>query len=314
MAKPYYTADDLIRSIRRGGQLPVNNNTFKEEDYLQMADEELSLSIVPSIIRQHENYFLQTDSILLVNGKSRYKIPYRAAGNKLKELSMIDTSGNVMEMVKIPLEHISDYNSSYSNSGKTAYYILNDEIVIYPESVVNPTESLLFTYYMRPNKLVKLNKVGAISAIDLVGKSITLTTLPTEFTSSLLYDFVDVESPHRTLGFDIPVVSINATTRMIQFNSTYTFPSRLKVGDHFCIQCETAIPQIPSDLHPMLAVKVRMAALDAVGDSEGLANATTKYSEISSNVNTLVDNRVEGSPKKIVNRNGFLRRSMRNGR
>lgn len=318
MAKPYYTSDELIKSIRRGGQLPVNNNTFKEEDYLQMADEELSLSIVPSIIRQHENYFLQTDTVPLIQDKSRYKIPYRAAGNKLKDLAMLDNNNNVIEMVNIPLEHISDYNSSaYSSSNKTKYYVLNDEIVLYPENVPAPTESLLFTYYMRPNKLVKLNKVGVISAIDTVNKTITLSNLPSEFTSTQLYDFIDTESPHRTLDFDVPIMSINSTTKLIQFNTTYEFSDRLKIGDHFTIQCETAIPQIPSDLHPMLAVKVRMAALDAIGDSEGLANATTKYGELSTNMNTLVDNRIEGSPKKIINRNGFLRRSShrrRNGK
>lgn len=318
MAKLYYTADDLVESIRRRAQLPINNNTFKLEDYLKMADEEISLSILPSIIRQHENYFLHNTDMPLVTNQSRYKIPYRAAGNKLKDLSYLDNAGNIIEMVKIPIEHISDYNgSSYNVSSQVNYYILNDEVVLFPENVVNPVGALRFTYYLRPNQLVKLNKVGKITAIDTTNKTISLSNLPTEFTSSLLYDFVDVESPHRTLDFDVPVTSINSTTKLIQFDTDYVFPNRLKVGDHVCIQCETAIPQIPDDLHPMLAHKVAMAALESLGDTEGLANATQKYSELQTNMTTLVDNRVEGSPQKIVNRNGFLRRAnyrRRNGR
>lgn len=310
MAKLYYTADDLVESIRRRAQLPINNNTFKLEDYLKMADEEISLSMLPSIIRQHENYFLHNTDVPLVTSQARYKIPYRAAGNKLKDLSYLDNAGNIIEMVRIPIEHISDYNgSSYNVSSQINYYIMNDEIVLFNGNTANPVGALRFTYYLRPNQLVKLNKVGKISAIDPVNKTISLSNLPTEFTSSLLYDFVDVESPHRTLDFDVPIVSINSSTKLIQFNTNYAFPDRLKVGDHVCIQCETAIPQIPDDLHPMLAHKVAMAALESLGDTEGLANATQKYSELQTNMTTLVDNRVEGSPQKIVNRNSFLRRA-----
>lgn len=316
MAKPYYTADDLIDSIRRRAQLPINQNTFDVEDYLKMADEELALSLVPSIIRQHENYFLFTEPVAIVEGKSRYKIPYRAAGNKLKELSYADNGGNICEMVKIPLEHISDYNgSSYSSSSKISYYILNDEIVLFPENVVSPIGNLMFTYYLRPNQLVKLNKVGIINSIDRTAKTISLSNLPTEFTANLEYDFIDTHSPHVTLAFDVPVISVNAGTKLIQFAADYIFPERLKIGDHVAIQNETAIPQIPSDLHPMLAHKVAMAALESLGDTEGLTNATAKYSELQTNMTTLIDNRVEASPNKLVNRNSFLRRSRRrNGR
>lgn len=318
MAKLYYTADDLVESIRRRAQLPINNNTFNLEDYLKMADEEISLSMLPSIIRQHENYFLHSTDVPLVVDQARYKIPYRAAGNKLKDLAYLDNAGNIIEMVRIPVEHISDYNgSSYNVASQINYYVMNDEIVLFPENVKNPVGALRFIYYLRPNQLVKLNKVGKISAIDPINKTISLSNLPTEFTSSLLYDFVDIESPHRTLDFDVPVVSINSSTKLIQFDTDYTFPTRLKVGDHVCIQCETAIPQIPDDLHPMLAHKVAMAALESLGDTEGLANASQKYGELQNNMTTLVDNRVEGSPQKLVNRNSFLRRAnyrRRNGR
>lgn len=313
MAVHYYTADKLITSIRRRAQLPVNNNTFKDEDYLEIADEELSMNIVPSIIRQHENYFLYSEDVELVSNKSKYKIPGRAAGNKLKDLALRDSSGNIKEMTMIPLEHLPDYNNVSKASSHLYYYILNDEIVLIPEVVATQSVgTLVFTYYIKPNKLVKLNKVGTITAIDSTLKTITLSNVPTEFTSSKLYDFITVESPHVTLGLDIPIVSVNAITKIIQFDSAYTFPERLKVGDHIAIQCETAIPQIPSDLHPMLAHKVAMACLESLGDSEGLANATTKYSEIQTNVATIIDNRVESSNKKVVNRNSFLRQARKN--
>lgn len=312
MAVHYYTADKLIQSIRRKAQLPVNNNTFKEEDYLELADEELSLNIVPSIIRQHENYLLYVDVVPMETGKSRYKIPSRASGNKLKDLQWRDSNGLIKEMTMIPIEHLSDYNgATFHRDSSPTYYVLNDEIVLFPEAIVNPEGSLLFTYYIKPNKLVKLNKVGIITAVNTVTKSITLSSVPAAFNSGTLYDFVTVQSPHVTLDFDVPITTINTTTKMIQFELDYVFPDRLAVGDHLCIQCETAIPQIPSDLHPMLAHKVAMSAINALGDTEGFANAKAAYDEIQFNVGTIIDNRVEGSLKKIVNRRSFLRRSGR---
>lgn len=316
MAVHYYTADKLITSIRRSALIPTNNNTFKEEDFLEMADEELALNIVPSIIRQHENYFLYVDNVPIEQNKTRYKIPSRAAGNKLKDLAYKDQAGNTKEMTMIPVEHISDYNQSgRSYRDHLIYYILNDEIIIHPETSPSlPNGFLVFTFYMKPNKLVKLDKVGVISAIDTNTKTITLSNVPSAFTSSKLYDFVTVQSPHVTLAYDIPIVSINNTTKTVQFDANYEFPSRLAVGDHLTIQCETAIPQIPSDLHAMLARKVSMTCLQALGDSEGLANATSKYNEIVTNVETIIDNRVEGVPKKLVNRGSFLRQSRRNNK
>jgi hypothetical protein len=315
VAVHYYTADKLINSIRRSAQLPVNNNTFKETDYLELADEELSLNIVPSIIRQHENYFLYTEEVPLVIGKTRYKIPYRATGNKLKDLTIKDSSGNIREMTLIPFGHIADYNGqSHTTDSNPKYYILNDEIVIFPESVVNNTDTLLMSYYIKPNKLVKLNQVAVITAIDSITKAITVSALPTAFNSTLLYDFVTVQSPHVTLKFDMPITSINVGTKTIQFDAAFVFPDRLAVGDHICIQNETAIPQIPSDLHPMLAKKVAIVCQQALGDTEGVQTSTVAYNEIQTNVATIIDSRVESAQKKITNRKSFLRRSAFNNR
>jgi hypothetical protein len=310
VAVHYYTADKLINSIRRSAQLPVNNNTFKEEDYLELADEELSLNIVPSIIRQHENYFLYTLPVPMEIGKSRYKIPSRATGNKLKDLTIQDPNGQIREMTMIPLEHITDYQgSAFHRDARPIYYVLNDEIVLFPETVVNAEYTLLFTFYIKPNKLVKLNQVAIITAIDALNKTITVNNLPAAFNSTQLYDFVTVQSPHVTLGFDVPIVNINAGTKLIQFDPAYVFPERLAVGDHMCIQNETAIPQIPSDLHPMLAKKVAIVCQQALGDTEGVQTSTASYNEIQTNVSTIIDNRVESAPKKLVNRNSFMRRS-----
>ena len=85
------------------------------------------------------------------------------------------------------------------------------------------------------------------------------------------------------------------------------FGDELSIGDHIAISTESAIPQIPDDLHPVLAHRVAARILEALGDTEGLQNANTKLAELEQQTTTLIDNRVEDSPKKVVNRHSNLR-------
>ena len=70
---------------------------------------------------------------------------------------------------------------------------------------------------------------------------------------------------------------------------------------------ETIIPQLPSELHSVLAHRAGIRCLEAMGDSEGVKNAMTKLQEMEINLLTLIDDRVEEAPKKAVNRQGTLR-------
>jgi hypothetical protein len=57
----------------------------------------------------------------------------------------------------------------------------------------------------------------------------------------------------------------------------------------------------------ILAHRVATRILESMGDTEGLTNANQKLAELEQNINTLVDNRVEDSPKKITNHRAILR-------
>ena len=45
---------DLIRSIKRRAMIPSSQETFTDEDFLEMATEEVNLGLVPLIQRMHE--------------------------------------------------------------------------------------------------------------------------------------------------------------------------------------------------------------------------------------------------------------------
>jgi len=209
-------------------------------------------------------------------------------------------------MTRIGVGDLPDYNGSYSQNTLYAYYIENNEIVLVPNNVGLVTGSLRFSYYLRPNQLVTEDKIGIITDIDPVTGELSLTQIPDAFSTNQKFDIVSSRSPHRTLALDIDATAINATTGTVTF-SVNDLPHRLEEGDHVCIAGQTIIPQIPSDLHSVLAHKVAMRCQEAMGDTAALQLSTQKERRMEDRLTNLIDNRVEDAPRKIVNRHGLLR-------
>ena len=305
MKKLYMTSDDLIASIKRRGMIPQHQVTFKAEDFLAFADEEMEMGVVPTIIKNHEDYLLYSQKIPLVSGQHRYTIPYRAIGNKLKDAAIVDDNGNYFELTRISLAQLSMYNSN-SMPTPRAFYVENNQIVLVGTTIPF-SGSIVMSYYMRPNKLVLLEQVAQISTINRVTGMIQLSNLPEEFTLSSQYDFICTKSPNKTLGFDLNLMSLNVTSKTINIDPTL-IPQDLVPGDHLCVAGTSAIPQIPSDLHVYLAQRVVARCLEAIGDLEGLQAANAKVGELAAQTNILISSRVEDAPKKIVSKNGTLSR------
>lgn len=306
----YYTSDDIIESVKRRAIIPENQGTFQKEDFLAFATEEMNMGIVPTVLRVHEDYFLYTEEILLETNKVRYDIPYRAIGNKLREVSFKDLNGNIYEMTRIGVGELPFYNGPANFNRTYAYYISNNQICLVPDDLTYAGDSYLrITYYIRPNSLVLLEKVALISDINRTTGVISFSNIPSEFTSSSIYDFIQVKSPHKCLGIEkTPLSIVNTLTETTMTFDLADIPDDLEINDHVALATQSAIPQIPSDLHVMLAHRVAARCLEALGDAEGLQNANLKLAELEQQANTLIDNRVEDAPLKIVNRHAILRR------
>lgn len=311
MSSFYYTSDELIKSAKSKALIPETQTTFKDEDFLRFANEEMSLGMVPSIIQMHEDYFLWTESIPLQSTVTKYNIPYRAIGNKIRDVAFEDSNGNLREMTRIGVGDLPAWNNIY-NSGNYVYafYVQNNQICLVPEVNNGLTGFLRVSYYIRPNSLVLLNAVAPITSIDRDTGVLTLSNLPSNFSPSRKYDLVRVKSPHRCAKIEISVVSINTIAKTATLNLT-DIPAELEDGDHLCLTTQSAIPQIPSDLHVVLAHRVVTRCLEALGDTEGLSNANQKLAEYEVKMMPMIDNRVEDAPRKINNRHSLLRSGIR---
>jgi len=389
MVKPFFTSNRLIEAVKRSMSMPISQITFSDEDILAFATEELFLSQMPSILQYHEEYFVYSQKIPLKPSQSRYPIPNRAIGMKLRDLYYVDNTGNLIEMSRINPDDESFFQSdSNSNPTPIHYKIENNSIVIIPEVTQSVYGDLLFSYYLRPNSLVKDEKAAICSAFS---KNITINSLPaagekisiagetfeaevdyvvganTSITASNLgaailgriadiainvagsivtvrylergIKFINIDAAAITVQSTITVncpavpeeIVEGSTVDILQEDgghNTYKIDVKLAlgsvsptsitlketdldqdfvVGDYICPQYACIIPQIPTDLHILLAERTAARVMQSLGDRDGLQESQKKIMDYEARQSVLIDSRVEGSPQKVFNRNSLLR-------
>ena len=115
-----------------------------------------------------------------------------------------------------------------------------------------------------------------------------------------------------SVGDNFTTTSVNVTiTETVIQQGTVTIPKKLNIDDVISLPEQTTIPQIPIELHPMLAQRCAMRCLEAMGDNAGLQAAQLKLQDMEFKTGTLIDNRVESSPRKVNPRHSPIKRATR---
>lgn len=320
----YLTAETLIDSVVRRAHIPINEVTFQNEDLLAFANEEMLIGLVPSIFKVHEEFYVYPFAIPLQTNQSYYEIPDRAMGQKVRALFYQDNSSNLQEMARILPEDLAFYQNRSAVNYPRAYFLENNFMVLVPAMSAAPQGSLISKIFLRPNQLVLNTNISTIQSINPVTGDVVVDQIPLSFTTMSQYDLVETSHGHRTKGLELIANSINNTLKVINFNpapinpppynnipvNSNALPMDLSVGDQICLTGQTNIPQLPDELHPMLAQRIVIRCLEAQKDTEGLQNAKATLQEMELNLERLIDNRTEGNPQKINN----LRSNLRSGK
>lgn len=302
MAKPLKT-DKLIRSIKRKAMIPQDQVTFDTDDFLEMINEEIQTTALSHLLTVHEEYLVYFVDVQFQAGQQSYEIPARAVGNRLRDVHYVDSNGDIIrEASRVSLEELMDYKYNNDSTYTGQVYIQNNKLVIIgaaPQSLA----SIRMYFYLSPSEVVRENETGTITSIDTVSGIVTVDNFPTKFSNTTTFDFVSSRNPNNVVSFDVDAVSTDSVTKSATF-SLDDLPSDLKVGDYLCVAEETPVPQIPSELHPILAQRVAIYCLESLNDTEGITNAQRKLIEGEKATWDLVDNRIEGANQKMNNRHG----------
>lgn len=316
MAKKSLTADDLIRTIKRKAFIPEDDDTYTDTDLLEMMDNESDVFLVPELLSRNEEYLVYTHTIDIDADTYEYEIPYRAVGNKLRDIFFISNPDEAINKQSMRELHYVDPSEIYAYQGSFTYtssytvglnYTVKNNKIIILNDLPSSNGALRMDFYMQPSELVLEQDAGKISAIDRTNGILTLSNFPTEFSNlpSDGADFVKFRSPNSILDFDVAITSVSSSAKTITLAAA-DIPTDLIVGDYICFPQETPIPNVPSELHSVLAQQVVISILEGLDDEQAKQSAERQLAKMTKSLDTIFSDRVEGSSKKIVNRHSAL--------
>jgi hypothetical protein len=298
-----YTSDELISQIQRRGMFASSSNTLATADYLSFINDEIQTCIVPLVMSVREEFFVTSADQTITSGTASYAIPTRAIGSKLRNVLVLNGSDYV-PLPRLEPEAVNRVTSS-SVGQPEGYYIQGNNVVLYPSPGTSST--LRLSYFIRPNRCVALASTGTVSSTT--SSTIVISGAVSGWSNSATsYDVVK-GTPH----FESRTIDSSATGGA---GTTLTFSSvstSIVAGDYVCLAGESPVPQIPVELHPLLAERVVVRALEAIGDPK-VEVAIASADRMQKAAVTLLMPRSVGSSRYVINYNAPGFRGRRWGR
>jgi hypothetical protein len=245
-----YTTNDLLEIIRAKAFIPSTQSTFTDDDLLALATDEMRDNIVPQIKQCREEYYLVSEDFTVTSEKPYVRIPTRAIGGALREVSRIQ--GN--QEYNLTRKSVEDRPYENTSGVTDSFYIQGNKL--YPLRISGDTIRLY--YYVRPSKLVSTNQAVQVTGIDRVTGVITTGALPSSWGSTGIIDILEKDA-----GFDLLGRSISATFGTGQITVTPSdIPIELETGDWISLEDTSPVPQIPVEFFPYLAQAVVVQVFD----------------------------------------------------
>lgn len=309
-----YTSDDLVSAVRMRCQLPsaTNDGKFTDANILELAYEELLTNVLPEIRKARGNYYVKSVDYTVSAGVDSYKIPSRAQGASLRDVTFVNSDGTGFSLPEIPLEDVDYYSTSGSTWWSTAfcYCIENNNVLLRPQPTQEGT--LRLRYYDRPGRLVVNSAAMQITGIAPAGANTVLSgTVPAAWINPATFDIIS-SSP----TFDDVSEDITATAVTIGVGGDVTFAasdvgSDIKVGDWVSLATESAVVQLTVELQPVLISATCVRILEALGDLNSVQTAQALMMRQMQQAIAHIQPRNDGQQPRIINRRGPLRFSRR---
>lgn len=310
--------NDLVKAVVLKAALPVSRNTLLPGDIIEFLNEEMRLNVVPRLMQAQEDYLLYDYQVPIQAEQRAYTIPERAIGGKLRDLSLVDENGNFYEMARATIDDRYLANNNYADNTLYRFYVKNNQVILMGNTSQTTANKISFVYYLQPNMLVPDERCGFVQQVqydtDINGVpnndkvTFILDSLPINLTTGKL-DFLLGNPIYSMIRYDLVPTAVNTSTLKIEFNkSDLQTSQQYGVGDYFATAKECCIPMIPEEMHTLLTHTVAARCLEVLGDVQGIQTTLAKVKNYEDNLFEVIGDRVEGSPLKVAQRHGFIRR------
>ncbi len=307
-----YTSDDLVSAVRMRCQLPdaVADGKFTDADLRELATEELFTTLLATLRGARGDYYVTTLDYSIAAGVSDYRIPTRAQGASLRDLTIIDASGNGYSVPRIPLEQADIFAkaSSFYWPAGVAHVFEGNMIKLRPEPN-NSADTLRVRYYRRPGRLVAVSEAMKVTGFGPNPNQVN-GDVPASWLNTDLFDFILASPNFDTIGMDeAPAVIAVGPGGSIDFVNPY--PSELAVGDYISLATESPVCQLPVELYPALISAACVRTLESLGDLQAAGIAQSKLVEQLGRALVQLEPRNQGEDVRIFSRRSPLRTGRR---
>ena len=318
-----WTADDLVAAVRVRAQMPdaAGDGAITDADILTLANEEISLRLVPLVRRSRGDYFVTTHDVDIVSGTGAYRVPERAQTSGLRELTIVDSSGREWP---VPQMHLEDAGPAQIYGGgwdAVRFYMRGPDVVLVP----TPTYSdcTLRMYYHRSHPALVLVDQCSLVMDALVipaydnPQCIQTLTRPAWSVGLVSYpptyiDLVFAGPPFGVQALDVELLSYSTDAgeyfaAVPSLDDIGLVPAPAYGLLYLTLANQSCVVDLPRECWPLLVSAVTARVCEVIGDRDAAAMAFGLYDREQANIMTLLTPRVEGNKQVLVDRFSTLR-------
>lgn len=257
---------ELLSEIKERGSLPDNDARFTSTLLLRSATLELREGVAPLLSASRAEHLVYTHSVPVVSGTAAYRMPPRAIGGSLRNVSFNDSAGNPHRLRELSSDEVEQIGEITQGGTPYGYYTRNYHVVLVPEPNVSGTLEL--PYYARPNRLVLPAAVAVVLSTSQLNDTEVELTL-TAAAPMAMQTLTQVDVVRATPGFET-LIPLGPATWDAAFETvtiaTSVAATDIVAGDYVCTPGDAPVPQVPVELHGLLAVRAARRAVKSVGD------------------------------------------------
>ncbi|MBK7497367.1 MAG: hypothetical protein IPI28_18930 [Candidatus Omnitrophica bacterium] len=288
-----YTVDRLVEDVKTTASVPAAQPRFSTDGIVRIMTRVLQAKIVPMMMTAREEYFVDYDDQTIVQGNTTgYPIPSDAVGMKVRDVVLVNQSGllNLTGLPRLSLEQVSGYY--FGQVVPFGFFIQNNNVILWPVNQTTPSNTIRIYYLRRTNMLTSTDHCGKVTAI--LGNVLTLTNVPTDWTTSTVVNAIDPLPGFNTLARD------RAITNLSGFDVTLDDVTGITRDSWIAENGLSPIPQVPVEVHQLLVQGTALEILKSLGNTEGYQKLEFEYKQMTGFVFDSITPRADGNPKKCI--------------
>jgi hypothetical protein len=299
---PSQTVDDIVSNIVASCRLPLSQITFTPQNIIGFLQDEQQTTLTNLIKKVREDYWLTNYDQPIVVGVYSYSMPPRCAAGALRDFVFVDASGFEIHCPHLDPDQIKtpsyfSFRPSWQGQGA---FLMNDKVVLWPQTFNNVSYQLRQKYERRPNSLASSANCMQITGVNVGSNQITFAGAP-PFVAAQLIDIISINGQFTSQGDNFLISTVVGST--VTMDSTTPITSTVTIGSWACPAGLTCIPQIPAEAYPLLLARGMLRIAAALQSSNLFSVASKMAEDAASKIMEMVTPRVSGNPRKFVNKN-----------